>query len=35
MLNSQKIKDDLKIDEILTLDGGFKKIGLVVKPLID
>lgn len=29
------IVKDLKIDEILTLDGGFKKIGLVVKPLID
>lgn len=29
------IVKDLKIDEVLTLDGGFKKIGLVVKPLID
>lgn len=26
---------DLKIDEILTLDHGFKKIGLAVKPMID
>lgn len=29
------IVKDLKIDEILTLDGDFKKIGFVVKPLID
>lgn len=29
------IVKDLKIDEILTLDRAFKKIGLVVKPLID
>ena len=26
---------DLKIDEILTLDQGFKKIGLKVKPVIN
>lgn len=26
---------DLKIDEILTLDQGFKKVGLTVKPQLD
>lgn len=28
------ITRDLKIDEILTLDEGFKKIGFVIRPLI-
>lgn len=29
------IVEDLKIDEILTLDRGFKKIGLTIRPVLE
>lgn len=29
------IVEDLKIDEILTLDRGFKKIGLTIRPILE
>jgi len=29
------VVEDLKIDEILTLDRGFKKIGLAIRPILE